>query len=754
MNQKESILIVDDDESACRSLQLIFGKKGYETEIAKTAKEALEKIKKRSFNVALIDIRLPDMEGTVLLSKLKKVHPEMVCVVITGYASLENAIMAIKLGSNGYFVKPLVMEEVIYRLEEALDKQRLERKLNESEEKYRTLYETIKEGIGLADIEGNILDANQAFLDMLGYKIEEIRRLSYYELTPKKWHKITTDIIKNQTMVRGYSKEYEKEYIKKDGTMLPITIRSWLTKDKQGKPVGTWAIVRDITERKQAEEKIKHLNLFLRTIRRVNQLIVREKDREKLLKGACENLIKTRGYYNTWIVLLDEEGKLKTCAEAGLGKDFLPMIELLKGGKLTTCFQKALKQQEVVIIEDPVSTCTECPLAQKYSGRAGFAIRLEHSGKVYGLMTVSISAHLVIDQEEQSLFKEVAGDIALGLHNIELGENLDKRTYELKKRVKELNCLWEISNLVEKPDISLEAIIKGTVNLLPSTWQYPQITCARIILEAKEYKTKNFKETTWKQSSDITVHQKPVGTVVVYYLEERPEKDEGPFLKEERNLINIIAERLGNLIEGKQSEMKLQQSYQKLQKTMEDTIYTIGKIAETRDPYTSGHQKNVSQIATFIAQEMKLPKDKIEGIRIASLVHDIGKISIPAEILNKPTKLSEIEFSLIKDHSQVGYDVLKSIEFPWPIVQIVLQHHERLDGSGYPNNLIGDKIILEARILGVADVVEAMSSHRPYRPALGIDAALEEITQKKGILYDPEVVSVCLKLFKKKEFKF
>ncbi|GAI91393.1 unnamed protein product, partial [marine sediment metagenome] len=202
------------------------------------------------------------------------------------------------------------------------------------------------------------------------------------------------------------------------------------------------------------------------------------------------------------------------------------------------------------------------------------------------------------------------------------------------------------------------------------------------------------------------------------------------------------------------SEQKLQQSYQKLRKTMEDTIFTIGKIAETRDPYTSGHQKNVSQIATFIAQEMKLPKDKIEGIRIASLVHDIGKISLPAEILNKPTKLSEIEYSLIKDHSQVGHDVLKSIEFSWPIAQIVLQHHERLNGSGYPNKLKGDEIVLEAKIIGVADVVEAMSSHRPYRPALGIDKALEEISKNKGILYDPEVVDVCLKLFKKKEFKF
>ncbi|MBA7534072.1 Sensor histidine kinase RcsC [subsurface metagenome] len=582
--------------------------------------------------------------------------------------------------------------------------------------------------------------------------------------------------------------------------------------------------------------------------------------------------------------------------------------------------------------------------------------------------------------------------------------DLNKRTNELKERVKELNCLWEISNLIEKPDISLEAIIKGTVNLLPSAWQYPQIICARIILEAKEYKTKNFKETIWKQSSDIIANKKPIGTIEVYYLEERPQRDEGPFLKEERNLINIIAERLGKIIERKQSEeeiqlhaammdnvaegvyliglddllikwtnekfarmfgydpgeivgkqvdiinaptertpaetriaisdalretgewhgevknikrdgthfwcyanislfdhpeygkimvavstditerkkaeeqikdsekrlkilfdyapdayyisdlkgkfidgnkvaerlmgykreeligssflklkllsladipkaakllvknlrgqptgpdefilnrkdnskvtveistypvkikertlvlgiarditerkqaeQKLLQSHNKLLKTMEDTIYTIGKITETRDPYTAGHQKTVSQIAVFIAQEMKLPKDKIEGVRIASLVHDIGKNSVPAEILNKPIKLSDIEFNLIKDHSQTGHDILKSIEFPWPVARIVLQHHERLNGSGYPQGLKGEDILLEARIIGVADVIDAMSSHRPYRPALGIDVALEEISKNKGIFYDPEVVDACIKLFKEKRFKF
>ncbi|MFC1902940.1 HD domain-containing phosphohydrolase [Chloroflexota bacterium] len=184
------------------------------------------------------------------------------------------------------------------------------------------------------------------------------------------------------------------------------------------------------------------------------------------------------------------------------------------------------------------------------------------------------------------------------------------------------------------------------------------------------------------------------------------------------------------------------------------TVSAVAMTTEIRDPYTAGHQRRVADLACAIAKEMGISDDQIEGLGIAGVVHDIGKMYIPAEILSKPGKLSEIEFSMIKMHPQAGYDILKTIESPWPIAQAVLQHHERLDGSGYPSGLLGEDIILEARILGVSDVVEAINSHRPYRPALGIDKALEEISQKKGVLYNPDVVDVCLRLFTEKGFKF
>jgi len=217
-----------------------------------------------------------------------------------------------------------------------------------------------------------------------------------------------------------------------------------------------------------------------------------------------------------------------------------------------------------------------------------------------------------------------------------------------------------------------------------------------------------------------------------------------------RGMIGIFID----ITNRKTTEEQLKESFKKLQKTMEDSIYSISLVTEARDAYTAGHQQKVSKLAVALAKEMGFPKDKVEGIKIAALIHDVGKINLPAEILSKPGKLSEIEFNLIKNHSQTGYDILKKVDFLWPIARIVLQHHEKINGSGYPRGLKGDEILLEAKIICVADVVEAMSSHRPYRPALGINKALEEISKNKGILYDQEVVDVCLELFKEKDFKF
>jgi putative nucleotidyltransferase with HDIG domain len=201
-------------------------------------------------------------------------------------------------------------------------------------------------------------------------------------------------------------------------------------------------------------------------------------------------------------------------------------------------------------------------------------------------------------------------------------------------------------------------------------------------------------------------------------------------------------------------ERDLEMSVKRIEKTMEAAIQAISYTMETRDPYTADHQKRVAQLACAIAKEMGVAASQIDGIRVAGLLHDIGKIAVPAEILSKPGKLTDVEFSLIKAHPKVGFDILKNVEFEWPIARVVVQHHERLDGSGYPYGIRGKDILQEARILAVADVVEAMSSHRPYRAALGIEKALAEVARGEGTLYDSEVVRACAKVFNKRGFKF
>jgi PAS domain S-box-containing protein len=207
-----------------------------------------------------------------------------------------------------------------------------------------------------------------------------------------------------------------------------------------------------------------------------------------------------------------------------------------------------------------------------------------------------------------------------------------------------------------------------------------------------------------------------------------------------------------DITERKQAERELQRSYNRLLETLIATVNTLAATIEVRDPYTAGHQRRVTILACTIAEAMDLTENQFDGLRMAGLIHDLGKLTVPVEILNKASSLSETEFSIIKSHPQTGYNLLKEIEFPWPVAQIVLQHHERMDGSGYPQGLKGEEILLEAKILAVADVVEAMVSHRPYRAALGIETALGEISKNNGVLYDHEVVDACNKLFTEKGF--
>lgn len=255
-------------------------------------------------------------------------------------------------------------------------------------------------------------------------------------------------------------------------------------------------------------------------------------------------------------------------------------------------------------------------------------------------------------------------------------------------------------------------------------------------------------------SLPLQTKQRVFGSLSIY------SKDTAAFSASEIALLEEVAQDLAfGLInlhvrnERDQAIKEREQYTDRLRKSMEGAIQAVATVVEMRDLYTAGHQRRVAELAAAIARELGMSDEQVNGVHLAAIVHDLGKIHIPSEILSKPARLSDIEYSLVKTHSQAGYDILKGIDFPWPIALAVLQHHERMDGSGYPQGLKGDEIILEARILAVADVVDSMSSHRPYRASLGLEPALDEIRENRGVLYDPEVVDACLTLFREKKFR-
>jgi len=619
---------------------------------------------------------------------------------------------------------------------------------------------------------------------------------------------------------------------------------------------------------KSAEEQIKLLNSTLKAIQNVNQLIVREKNKDVLLQKICDILIEARSYHAVWLGLLSGDRTFSTVKSSGFRKEISFFSKQLMDGNYPNCIKNAFSERDLLMIVDKSRTCGDCYFKNASAGKEAVILRVEYNNRLFGLLAIYLVPDLYIRAEEEKLLKEVAGDLAYALHKLELEKEYKQAEEKLRKErdfnktliqtspvffvainaegktlmvnstmLKTLGYISEevvgkdyLSTFVPKEDRAklsqvFQELTKDNVPTLNENqvvakdgqkllveWHGRPVFNANgdfdyffgvgIDITERKQAEELFKELFNSSPHAIFIIQdgkfkliNPQFTKETGYSEEEviksnlfkliyPKdrkivrekvikmlKGELPSGFEYRGIhksgeirwtsqvvasINYQGQRaiLGSfkdITEIRQVQKELQESYEKLQKTMEGMINTIAKITETRDPYTAGHQLKVSELATAIAREMKLPPDKIEGIRIASLVHDIGKISVPAEILSKPTKLNEIEYSLIKDHSQIGHDILKKVDFLWPVAEIVLQHHERIDGSGYPQGLKGNKILLEARIIGVADVVEAMSSHRPYRPAKGIGAALEEISQNKGTLYDPLVVDACLELFKERK---
>jgi len=480
---------------------------------------------------------------------------------------------------------------------------------------------------------------------------------------------------------------------------------------------------------------------------------------DELLQYIIESLVK-RLDFDRGIIMLANKQKDRLVYTVSYGynpknEDYLHNIQFhldnpQSKGTAVASFrtQKPFLVNDLSDIEHDLSR-KSLDFVNTMGSRSFICVPIVYKGESLGVLIVdNVQSKKPLSQTEMSLLMGIAPQIGISIKNAIAHQKI-KESEE---------CFRSLSE--NAPDIIYTLGIKGKFTYINPVIETilgyrPEEIIGRYFIDIvrKEdvhrciefFKQVRDHQQTIKEETGILLHKD--GTERYFSFSCAPNFDS------ESHFIGVVGT-FKNMTDIRKSEMELKKSFEKLQSVMSSTIDAISIIVESRDPYTAGHQRRVTQLATAIACELALSKEKIDLIRMGSLIHDIGKIYIPSEILTKPMKLNDIEYAMIKSHPEVARKILKQVDFIPTVVDMVYQHHERIDGSGYPRKLKRDDILIEARILAVADTVEAMATHRPYRPSLGIEKALEEIENQRDILYDEAVADACLKLFREKRFQF
>ncbi|MCD6136904.1 response regulator [Candidatus Bipolaricaulota bacterium] len=657
---RSRVLIVDDEESIRVTLAEFIKDDTYEVHTAADVDEALKLIEDHPFDVVVTDIVLPRVNGVVLLKEVKKKWPDTQVVMLTGDPTVETAVEAVRAGAFDYLTKPVSKEAInrvvanAARIKSVIDEKRIleaekrryqehlqemveerTRDLQRSEAHYRGIVQYQTECIDRWLPDGTLTFVNDAYCQYYGKSREELIGSNWIDcvaLEDRDEVKAYVERLKDSLTPENPVLATEHREVVAGGKVRWMRWSDQAIFDEHGNLVEFQSVGRDITERKQAQER--------------EQLLLQQQIAMNKLTLSLGSLTSLQDIYTT---IYDSVASLLTT-------DAFYISSYDKKKKLI--YAEYVKDEHGNLV-DPT---TLPPLALEKPGR-GTQSQVIRSGKPMYIPDV----FEFMEKIGQSY--NIAPDGTVTKDTVPYTEQDDVPRSEL---IAPMLLRGEVIGVIGVESNQVDAYTRTDLDLLSG-------------------------------------------------------------------LANVAAVAIENahLQEG-------------LKKTLEDTIRVVGLTTEMRDPYTARHQERVTTLACAIAQQMGIPEERIEGLRGAGLMHDIGKIAVPAEILTKPAKLTNLEFQLIQRHPEQAYDILKGIEFPWPVADIVLQHHERMDGSGYPNGLKNGDILLEARILAVADVVEAMSSHRPYRAALGLDAALDEIKKNKGKLYDPNVVDACLAVFEKR----
>lgn len=576
------------------------------------------------------------------------------------------------------------------RLGALIEKKTIEDAIRKSEEKYRSIFENAVEGIFQTTPDGFLLSANPAYAKMFGYPSVEELIGGPFNVGKTYAHAADRVRFKRQINEHGLIQTFQFQALRKDGTPIWACLNARAVKDGKGRILYYEGTIEDITSLKQAEKEARD------NAERYRRLFELESD--------------------AIFVIDDETGRI------------------LEANNAAASIYGFSREEILEMRNEDLSAEPDNPRRAIYHKKKDGTVfpveitttRLMWNGRRSHLSTVRdisdrLNAEEALLKSEQD-YRNIYDNAMVGIFQ-SLPEGRYLRVNPALARIHGFPSPEEMISAVT--DIDKQMYVDPL-----DRRRYMTLLDADDMIRGFEAQLYRKDKTRVWIRMNVRVVRRDDGTIDYY---------EG------------IVE---DVTKCKNAEDELKSSAEKLRRSLSGTIEVISMMLQTRDPYTGEHQKRVSRLARAIAQEMKLHRDTVENIRIAGTIHDIGKMSVPAEILAKPTRLSNIEMSLLRTHPQTGYDILKVVDLPSPIAEIVLQHHERLDGSGYPRGLKMGEILLEAQIMAIADVVEAMSSHRPYRPALGLDAALEEIESGNGTLYLPEVVDACLRLFKIKGFKW
>ena len=585
------------------------------------------------------------------------------------------------------------------------ERKRADEALAASEKRFRGYFEQSLIGAAVTSPGKGFVDINQTFLELIGYTREELADKSWAELTHP--DDVAADVAQFERVMAGETDGYrlEKRFIRKDGEAVHVDLSVRVVRDDRGAVEYFLALVTDVTERRRAEKALHE-----------------SEERFRLLSTSTPDStsVQDRDLRYEWVV----NPALGLTAGEFIGRTDADLVDAEQYEMVRALKQQVIDTGEALHVEVPLTDAQG--KTTYYNGT--YVPRRDADANVTGVLSYF---------QDVTERRQVAAEL-----------ERERRDYET---IFDSSPVMIVYKSADDHILKVNDAFARFIGLPKDE-----------IVGMTTFDVADPKETArLGRDDDLEVIRtgEPRMNALVFFSSPFSESaawvlfSKLPFRDDSGDIAGTVSF-VTDVTDRKLAEDALESSAAQLRRTVEGSVLAMGQVVETRDPYTAGHERRVSELAVAIAAEMAIGAADLDGLRMAALIHDVGKVAVPAEILSKPGRLSEVEFSLIKQHAQAGYDILRAIEFQQPVAEMVLQHHERLDGSGYPGGLLGEDTLLESRILAVADVVEAMSSHRPYRPALGMEVALGEIRENAGMKYDAEVAAACLRVVEEQGFAF